>query len=198
VPQALKCLEHVFEVCRSSQINYLIPIISTSLGYAYALAGRTAEGIALLTKAEAYSKGAKFTYGEAWSSVYLGFAKLLSRGNEDLHERAQNVLELARKHKYRAIEVDALRLLGEIHKNIGASADAEAMRCYTQASEMCLDIGLQPEYVRCQLGLGQILQRSNRHAEAAHVFETAIQHCRSLDLLLPDIDLERIVNINSA
>ena len=51
VPAALRYLEHGFEVCRSSQINYLVPILSTSLGYTYALAGRTAEGIPLLTKA---------------------------------------------------------------------------------------------------------------------------------------------------
>ena len=51
VPTALQYLEHGFEVCRSSQVNFLVPILSTSLGYTYALAGRTAEGIALLTKA---------------------------------------------------------------------------------------------------------------------------------------------------
>ena len=37
MPQALQALQHGFEVCRASQINYLVPILSTSLGYAYAL-----------------------------------------------------------------------------------------------------------------------------------------------------------------
>ena len=77
VPQALQYLEHGFGVCRSSQINYLVPILSTSLGYTYALAGRAAEGIALLTKALGFCRASKFTYGEAWSSAYLGFANLI-------------------------------------------------------------------------------------------------------------------------
>ena len=122
MPAALQYLEHGFEVCRSSQINFLVPILSTSLGYTYALAGRAAEGIPLLTKALAFSRGSKFTYGEAWSSVYLGFAKLLDNRYEGMLDHARSVLELARKHKYRAIEVDALRLLGDVHRNPSAPA----------------------------------------------------------------------------
>jgi hypothetical protein len=38
-------------VCRSAQISFLIPVLSTSLGYAYAAAGRTDEGLGLLSKA---------------------------------------------------------------------------------------------------------------------------------------------------
>ena len=116
VPAALRYLEHGFEVCRSSQINFLVPILSISLGYTYALAGRTAEGIALLTKALGFSRASKFTYGEAWSSAYLGFAKLLDNDYEGMLDHARSVLELARKHMYRAIEVDALRLLGDVYR----------------------------------------------------------------------------------
>ena len=108
VPVALQYLEHGFNVCRASQINFLIPILLTSLGYTYALAGRTGEGIPLLERALAFNRGAKFTYGEAWSSVYLGFANLLDNRYGGMLDSARSVLELARKHKYRAIEVDAL------------------------------------------------------------------------------------------
>ena len=90
MPLALQYLEHGFEVCRSGQINFLVPVLSTSLGYTYALAGRIAEGIPLLRRALGFSRASKFTYGEAWSSVYLGFANLLDKllaGNPDLSTR---------------------------------------------------------------------------------------------------------------
>jgi tetratricopeptide (TPR) repeat protein len=198
VPLALQYLEHGFEVCRLSQINFLVPVLSTSLGYTYALAGRTAEGIPLLTKALGFSRVTKFTYGEAWSSVYLGFAKLLDNSYDGLLDRARSVLELARKHKYRAIEVDALRLLGDVYRNGPAPAPEEAERYYLQACEICLEIGLRPEYARCQIGLGQTLMQSGRRAEAEQLFDTASQLCRGMGLALPDVHLDRPANLNSS
>ena len=198
VPLALQYLEHGFEVCRSSQINYLVPILSTSLGYAYALAGRTPEGIPLLAKALAFSRATKFTYGEAWSSVYLGFAKLFDNGCDGLLDHARSVLELARKHKYRAIEVDALRLLGDVYRSGVVPHLDEAERHYQQAREICLELGLRPEYARCQIGLGQVLVQSGRRAEAARLFDAASQLCRSMGLVFPEIHPDRPPHLNSS
>jgi tetratricopeptide (TPR) repeat protein len=198
VPQALQALEHGFEVCRASQISYLVPILSTSLGYAYVLAGRPAEGIALLTKALGFSRASKFTYGEAWSSAYLGFANLLDNRYEGMLDHARSVLELARKYKYRAIEADAFRLLAEIYRSGAASDQEEAERHYLQASEICLELGLRPELARCEIGLGQTLAQSGRHAEAERLFDSASQLCRSMGLVLPDVRLDRPATLNSS
>ena len=198
VPQALQALEHGFEVCRASQINYLVPILSTSLGYTYVLAGRPAEGIALLTKALGFSRASKFTYGEAWSSAYLGFAKLLDNRYEGMLDHARSVLELARKYKYRAIEADAFRLLAEIYRSGAAPDQEEAERHYLQASEICLELGLRPELARCEIGLGQTLMQSGRQAEAERLFDSASQLCRSMGLVLPDVRLDRPATLNSS
>jgi class 3 adenylate cyclase/tetratricopeptide (TPR) repeat protein len=198
VPMALQHLEHGFEVCRAGQINYLVPILSTSLGYTYVLAGRPAEGIALLTKALGFSRTSKFTYGEAWSSVYLGFANLLDNNYEGMLDHAKRVLELARACKYRAIEADALRLLADVYRSGPAPDQQEAERHYLQACEMSLELGLQPEYVRCQIGLGQTLVQLGREAEAERLFEQAQQLCRSMGLALPDVQLERLATLNSS
>jgi class 3 adenylate cyclase/tetratricopeptide (TPR) repeat protein len=198
VPMAVQHLEHGFEVCRASQINFMVPVLSTSLGYAYVLAGRLAEGISLLTKALGFCRSTKFTYGEAWSSVYLGFAKLLADDYEGMLDHARGVLELARKHKYRAIEVDALRLLADIYRSGPAPDQEEAERHYLQACEMCVELGLQPEYARCQIGLGQTLTRSGREAEAERLFAQASQLCRSMGLALPDVQSERLAHLNSS
>jgi class 3 adenylate cyclase/tetratricopeptide (TPR) repeat protein len=198
VPTALQHLEHGLEVCRSSHVNFLVPIVSTTLGYTYALAGRTVEGIALLTKALGFYRASKFTYGEAWASAYLGFAKLLENDYEGMLDHARNVLELARKHKYRAIEVDALRLLGDVYQNGPAPAQDEAERHYVQAREMCLELGLRPELARCEIGLGQTLVQSGRQAEAERLFDSASQLCRSMGLVLSDVHLDHRADLNSS
>src|SRR5262249_54255982 len=185
LPAALKFLEHGFQVCRSSQINFLVPILSTSLGYTYALAGRTAEGIQLLAKAVAFSRATKFSYGEAWSSVYLGFANLIDNRREGVLDHARRVLELAREHKYRAIEVDALRLFGDICRTGDAADQKEAERYYLQACELCLELGLRPEYAHCQTALAQALEQLGRRDEAERLFESASQLYRSMGMIVP-------------
>jgi tetratricopeptide (TPR) repeat protein len=198
VPQALQALEHGFEVCRSSQINYLVPILSTSLGYTYALAGRIAEGISMLANSVEISRASNFTYGQAWSSVYLGFAKLLDNNYEGMLDHAKGVLELARAYKYRAIEVDALRLLADIYRSAPGPDQTAAERHYREACEMSLELGLQPEYARCQIGLAQTLMLSGREAEAESLFEQASLLCRSMGLALPDVKLDRVATLNSS
>jgi class 3 adenylate cyclase/tetratricopeptide (TPR) repeat protein len=198
VPMALQYLEHGFNVCRASQINYLLPILSTSLGYTYALAGRTEQGIPLLERALAFNRGAKFTYGEAWSSVYLGFAKLLDNRYEGMLDQARSVLELARMHKYRAIEVDALLLLGDIHRNPSAPARAEAERFYTQACALSVEFGLRPQYARCQKALGQLLMESGRRAKADQLIGAAAELCRRMGMVEAAIQPNRTVDLNSS
>jgi class 3 adenylate cyclase/tetratricopeptide (TPR) repeat protein len=196
IPAALQYLEHGFNVCRTGQINYLLPIISTSLGHAYALAGRAKQGIPLLEKALAFNRGAKFTYGEAWSSVYLGFANLLDNRYGGMLDEARNILELARKHRYRAIEVDALLLLGDVYRNPSAPAREEAERCYLQACDLSSELGLRPEYARCQMALGQLLMESGRQAEAERLIDSAVQLCRSIGMV--EIKPDRVARLNSS
>jgi tetratricopeptide (TPR) repeat protein len=198
IPVALQNLEHGFNVCRTSQINYLLPIISTSLGHAYALAGRARQGIPLLEKALAFNRGAKFAYGEGWSGVYLGFANLLDNRYEGMLDQARSILELARKHKYRAIEVEALRLLGDVHRNLSAPAPEEAERNYLQACELSDKLGLKPEYVRCQMALGQLLLEQGRQAEAERLMDSAVQFCRSMGMVEAAIQPGHAVNLNSS
>jgi tetratricopeptide (TPR) repeat protein len=198
VAEALRHLEHGFNVCRASEINYLLPILLTSLGYTYALAGRAQQGIPLLEKALAFNRGAKFTYGEAWSSVYLGFANLLENRYDGMLDHAQGILQLARKHKYRAIEVDALLLLGDVHRNPSAPAREEAERCYSQACDLSIELGLRPEYARCHMALGQLLLESGREAKAEQLISSAAQLCRSMGMVETAIQPGRAAHINSS
>ena len=198
VAEALQYLEHGFNVCRVSEINYLLPILSTSLGYTYALTGRAEQGRPLLEKALAFNRGAKFTYGEAWSGVYLGFVNLLENRYDGMLDHAQGILQLARKHKFRAIEVDALLLLGDVHRNPAAPALDEAERYYSQACDLSVELGLRPEYARCQMALGQLLLESGREEKAEQLISSAAQLCRSMGMVETAIQPGHAVHLNSS
>jgi class 3 adenylate cyclase/tetratricopeptide (TPR) repeat protein len=180
---ALAALERAFSVCRAGQINFMIPIISTSLGYTYALAGRAGEGIELLTKAVAFSRSAKFHYNEAWSTLYLGLANLLHGRTEGMIEHAKIVLEFARSHNHRAVEASGYRLMAEACRRGMQFEDAE--HNYVRGSNLAADLGLRPEYAHCQRGLAELYMLTCREKEADPLLNAAFDLYRSMDMILP-------------
>lgn len=186
VPAALVSLEHSFEVSRSRQINFLIPVIATSLGYTYALAGRAAEGIELLAKAVASTRATKFYYGEAWAAAYLGFANLLYGRSDGIFEHAQRALELARSHGYRAVEASSLRLMAEACSHCDAPDFEAAESHYLEACQISQELGLRPEQAHCQRGLAQTYIKLGRLQEADRLLRSASDMYRSMDMTVPD------------
>jgi class 3 adenylate cyclase/tetratricopeptide (TPR) repeat protein len=171
IPGALVPLEHGYEICRSAQISFLIPVLSTTLGSCYALSGRTDEGIGLLTKALEFSQSVKFHYGVAWSTVYCGFAKLHAGRTQDVIEHARGAIELASRHHYRAVEATARRLMGEACQRNGESEAAEGY--YLGALEIASELGLRPELAHCQSGLAQTYFRLGHKDEANRLVAAA-------------------------
>src|SRR5579872_3369469 len=100
-------------------------------------------------------------------------------------DHAEGALELARKHSYRAIEADALRLLGDVFRNPVVPDLQQAERNYLKACEICVELGLRPEQARCQIALGQLLKESGRFAEADRLFDSATRLIRSMDAVEP-------------
>ena len=179
---ALVSLEHGYQVCRSAQIAFLIPVLSTSLGYTCALSDRADEGIGLLSKALEFSQSVKFQYGVAWSTTYLGLAKLHAGRAEGVLEHARHALELASSHHYRAVEVTARRLMAEAHYRDGALDQAETF--YRQSLELATELGLRPEQAHCQSGLAQVYLRSGRAEEADQLAKSATELYALLEMSL--------------
>jgi class 3 adenylate cyclase/tetratricopeptide (TPR) repeat protein len=177
---ALTSLEHGFQVCRSAQINFLVPVLSTSLGYAYAQSGRADEGIALLSRALEMSQAAKFQYGVAWSTTLLGLGKMQAGRGDGVLQLAQHAMDLASSHGYRAVEVSARRLAAEAHQHEGSLAAAEA--AYLQSLELASELGLRPEQAHCQKGLAQICRQLGRGEEADRYDRLASDLYASLDM----------------
>ena len=183
---ALTSLEHSFEVCRARQINFLIPIIATSLGYTHALKGQPARGIELLTQAMEATRAARFYYGEAWATTYLGFACILDGRNEGVLERAHISIELARAHGYRAIEAASLRLMAEALRHGGARDWGAAERYYLEACDISQELGMRPDQAHCQRGLAQLYVKLSREQEADRLRRSAEDIFKTLDMTVPE------------
>lgn len=185
-PRALSLLEHGYHICRTARISFLIPVISTSLGHTYALAGRFDEGIELLTKAVEYSKSAKFPYGVAWSTVYLGFANLMAGRTQGVTEQAKDAIDLASSHHYRAVEASARRLMGDACQCSDRHETAEAY--YLEALQIASDLGLRPEMAHCQNGLAQACFLLGRSSDGDRLRSAATALYSSLRMPAPPTD----------
>jgi len=162
---ALVALEHGYVAATANKIRFLVPILATTLGYAYTLAGRSSEGIPLLERGVKFSNDAGFSYGEAWSSTYLGFARLFAGQADKISALAERSLELARLHRYEAVEAAALRLSGDYFMRSTGNA-LSAQHNYLQAAEIAARLGLRPELAHCQVGLAQAYQELGERGEA--------------------------------
>jgi class 3 adenylate cyclase/tetratricopeptide (TPR) repeat protein len=185
VADALAPLQHGFQVCRSAQISFLIPVLSTSLGYAYALSGRADEGIELLSRALGFSQSAKFHYGVAWSTTYLGFAKLHAGRADDVGDLARNAIELASAHHYRAVEVAARRLMADADQHrgeLGAAWDS-----FRQSLALATELGLSPEQAHCRSGLALVEARMGHREQAEQLARLAAQTYAALDMPQPAV-----------
>ena len=185
IQASLTSLKHGFEACRSGQINFLVPVVSTSLGHAYVEAGRTTEGVELLTKAVGMSRAAKFYYAEAWSTIYLGFAKLRAGHIEGAFEDAQKIRDLARSHKYRAAEATSWRLMADACRRGDGPGREAAERYYLEACEISRELALRPEYAHCQFSLAQTYLQLGRRDQADYLLKAASELYQSLDMVAP-------------
>ena len=171
IASAIERLERGYEVASAAQIRLLVPVLSTSLGSAYAAAGRIEEGIRLLNDALGFSRAANFNYGLAWSTVYLGFAKLAAGRAEGVIAQAREAVGLTSRHHYKAVEASAHRLLAAASQFEGDAATAE--REYLASLAISLELGLRPEAAHCQHGLSQVYARLGRTAESARLRDAA-------------------------
>lgn len=182
VCKALIALEHAWGVCNSNQVYSLVPILGTTLGYTYALSSRKADGIKHLEQAVGFSCKANFAYAEAWSTTYRGFANAVAGQYAHTFKDANRALELARNHKFRAVEAAALRLLGEYYLH-GATRDAIVAEVqYALGSEIASELGLRPELAHCLRGLAEARFTLGRSGEAQIALERSRKLCNEMGL----------------
>jgi tetratricopeptide (TPR) repeat protein len=175
--QAVARLEYALGLCRFWQIPIPLVLVTSQLGYAYALSGRLAEAVPLLAEAVELSKG---RWGGSQRMAWLAEAHLLAGRLDEAGELACEALERARAHKERGHEAWALRLLGEIAARrdpLDAAATADR---YGQALGLATELGMRPLMAHCHLGLGKLSPRTECHDLAREHLTTATTMYREM------------------
>jgi tetratricopeptide (TPR) repeat protein len=157
-----------------------LQMIAGSLGHAYALQGRLAEGLALVEEAvsESIRRGAPF----AAPFANLSEVCRLAGRFDEAWQHAWQALDLARQQKTRGHEAHALYELGAIQAHTDAPDTAQAEAYYQQALTLAEELGMRPLQAHCHQGLGTLYAKIDRHEQARTALFTAIEMYQSMEM----------------
>jgi tetratricopeptide (TPR) repeat protein len=141
---AIGPLERGLVIARLADIPLLFPLIAAPLGRAYALIGRTDEGLRLLQDAVQRAEDMQWAANHPIRLVWLG-ETYMRTGDESAGRRlGVRALEMARRLGERGHEAHALWLLGQIAAS-GAAPDLEqASAYYRDGLTLAKTLGMQP------------------------------------------------------
>ena len=141
---AIAPLERGLVIARLADIPLLFPLIAAPLGRAFALTGRTEDGLRLLEDAVQRAEDMQWGANHALRLMWLGEAHLRSGDESAARRLGTRALELARRQGERGHEAHVLRLLGQIAGS-GAAPDLEqASQYYLEGLTLAKTLGMQP------------------------------------------------------
>jgi predicted ATPase/class 3 adenylate cyclase len=180
--RAIPALERGLDLCRVWDILYYFSETASTLGCAYALAGRVAAALPLLEQVEQRGPTMETMGGESLRVGYVSEAYLLAGRMQEAVQCAGRALDLARAHKERGHEAWALRLLGEIatHQDPPETEPVEAH--YRQALALADELGMRPLVAHCHLGLGTLYAKTGQRQQARAELSMAIEMYRAMEM----------------
>jgi tetratricopeptide (TPR) repeat protein len=182
LPLAIPTLERAFSICQAAQVPYFIVLVASTLGHAYALAGRVAEAVPLLEQAVAHAAETAEAGPRAVAVGRLSEARLLDGRGDEARVFAQQSLELARQYGHRGSETWALWRLAGVAAQTQASTVHEAEGCYHQALALAEELGMRPLVAHCHLGLGTLYRKIGCHDQAQAELVTATAMYGGMDM----------------
>jgi tetratricopeptide (TPR) repeat protein len=154
--------------------------VSSTLGYAYALSGRSAEAIPLLEKGA--ERPVMVNEGQSLRTIWLSEAYLLAGREADARAAAERALGLARQHKEKGNEAYTLRLLGEIAAREDPLDIGKAEDHYRQALALAEELGVRPLIAHCHVGLGKLYRQARIQQQAREHLITATAMMREMEM----------------
>ena len=180
---AVAALEQALHLCRrTSNRLYLVQVIA-ALGYARALWGTPAEGLALLETAvsEALARRqAVLAPALAWQ----GEALFLAGRRDEARSAGERALALARDRGERGHEARVLHLLGKFALDREPADLYEAERHLRQGLALAEALGMRPLLAHCHLGLERLCRRVGDHSKAEEHLTAAVTMYREMDMRL--------------
>jgi tetratricopeptide (TPR) repeat protein len=180
--KVIRALEPSLELCRRGNFAFSFPWISGALGLAYTRSGRAAEGLALLEEAVQQSAALNFMAVHPRTLTWFGEAYLSAGRLTDALESAQRALSLARAHKQRGVEADALRVLGDLHTTQSPVDPERAAASYREALFLAEELGMRPLVAHCHRGLSTLYAQLGQREQARAALAAAIALYRDMDM----------------
>jgi tetratricopeptide (TPR) repeat protein len=165
-PAAISHLEQALELCSTHHLHNWLPSIGASLGYAYANAGRVAEGLALLERAPADADRMHLNASVSMWLTYLADGYLRLGRIAEARSAAEAALDRARAQGERGHEAWAMFLLASVAAAAG-SPPLEVEKMFRDAAETARALRMRPLLAHCHLGLADAYARFGRPDEAA-------------------------------
>ncbi len=188
--RALPQLEWAMGICQDTDLPIWFPSIAAALGAAYALGGRVADAVPLLTQAMERAIAMERPGPQASCSLPLGEAQALADRLEEAQALAERALAHARAHQERGHQAYALRLLGDIATRRDPPEDEAAVAHYRQALTLADELGMRPLQAHCHLGLGKLYATTGQPEQARAELSIAIELYKAMAMTfwLPDAE----------
>src|SRR5262249_19804173 len=153
VHHAIATLERGLALSQTANILMLFPLTASSLGAAYALAGRVAEALPLLDQMrERVVIGGPTPY-QSLVLTELSEAYLLVAHVDEASALAGRLLELSRTNTGRGYQAHAYRLLGDVARRREPLESDQAEAYYRDALALADELGMRPLQAHCHRGL---------------------------------------------
>ena len=178
--RALPLLERSLGICQDADYQTDFRRIAAALGAAYALTGRVADAVPLLTRAlEQRVAAVSF---QALCSLSLGEAQMGVGRLEEAQALAEQALALAHEHLQRGNQAYVLRLLGDIAARREPPDIERAEAHYRQALALAEALGMRPLMAHCHLSLGTLYGRTGQRQQARTELSAAVDLYRDMDM----------------
>jgi tetratricopeptide (TPR) repeat protein len=157
--RALPLLERAVGLCHETDLPAYFPWMAATLGAAYALGGRGADAVSLLTQGIEQATAMEIGGFQALCTLSLGEAQLLTGRLEEAYALAERALALTRAYQERGNQAYALRLLGDIAARREPLEIALTEAHYHEALALAEELGMRPLQAHCHLRLGTLYGR---------------------------------------
>jgi tetratricopeptide (TPR) repeat protein len=145
---AITPLESARALSAEYELENWKPAVLSTLGAAYAGAGRVEEGRRLIEDAVRYSEASHILSGHSMWLVYLGEALLRGGRRDEAMAEGLRARQLARVRDERGFEAWAIRLLGAVAEETGDMR--AAAEWYRQALDAAVALDMRPLAERCR------------------------------------------------
>jgi tetratricopeptide (TPR) repeat protein len=178
LPRALPLLEGAVGSCEEAARPAIFPAVAAALGAAYALDGRRADAVPLLTSTMEQA----MTRATSGYPALFGYQALCHLSLGEAQAFAIRALELGRTHQAQGNQAYALHLLGEIaaHRNPLEAEPAETH--YHQALTLAEELGMRPLVAHCHRNLGTLYATTGQREQARTELAAAIAMYRAMGM----------------